>query len=251
MSSTRRPPAPTCAVCGRHRDEVRGRRLVISKARSISFASAGLPLPGKSHSGKRHVQLAGRFQHLVLVLWGPWPWPDAGIERAKGHAQDGCRPWTCQLCDGYTCDACGSASAYPGGAEVLYDDGTIGHCALLPAPPGCLNPACPRCRGGEAGTTSDAQFLAHLVEQGYRVLRLDELTSGAPMAGDLGTNWAPQDWCDWLAASLAPGGDAPDTLRPDAAGLVLVANRQDAIIERVVAFMVVDDIDPTTSGEKR
>lgn len=77
---------------------------------------------------------------------------DVGGERIVATAErlrvrpkrdaEGYLRWLCQKCSGVVCRACGSIRI-PLGSDILHDDGTISHAAILPTGNRyCSNPEC-------------------------------------------------------------------------------------------------------------
>jgi len=65
-----------------------------------------------------------------------------GLKLRAVRGMEGRRRWFCQRCAHVVCDVCGSIRI-PLGADILHDDGTTGHAAILPLGNRyCSNPAC-------------------------------------------------------------------------------------------------------------
>ncbi len=65
-----------------------------------------------------------------------------GLRVRPKRDPEGYLRWFCQKCAGVVCDVCGSVQI-PLGSDILHDDGSTGHAALLPIGNRyCSNPAC-------------------------------------------------------------------------------------------------------------
>ncbi len=91
-----------------------------------------LPAPTCAQCGLRLEDVGG--ERIVATAEGLRVRP---TRDAEGHL-----PWFCQKCASVVCDICGSIRI-PLGADILHDDGTTGHAAILPIGNRyCSNPAC-------------------------------------------------------------------------------------------------------------
>lgn len=131
--------ADVCAMCGKSLSEVRGSRIVAAHFRGIDITTD--PDQGYPWAEVKKLTLAGKNDGLILVLGGAG-WEDNAVTRAVTQANDGFRPWMCQVCVGKVCDTCGSPMTFPFGTDRLDDDGEVSHVPILPTAPGCINPTC-------------------------------------------------------------------------------------------------------------
>jgi len=90
-----------------------------------------LPAPNCGQCGLRLEDVGG--ERILATAAGLWVRPTRDSE---GYLR-----WFCQKCSGVVCHACGSIRI-PLGSDILHDDGTISHAALLPIGNYCSNPAC-------------------------------------------------------------------------------------------------------------
>jgi len=68
--------------------------------------------------------------------------PAEGLKVRPERDAEGYLRWLCQKCAHVVCDVCGSIRI-PLGSDILHDDGTKGHAAVLPIGNRyCSNPAC-------------------------------------------------------------------------------------------------------------
>ena len=138
------PPADECAICGKRLEEVGGSRIVAQRTSGVVFSETyrGGGNPKRPHRSFRLYDGKEGF----VVVWGDG-WTDDAIGRAREAFRRGRHPWFCQVCGNspmpWLCSVCGSPHALPQGADVLHDDGTIGHCPILGVQPRCVNPKCP------------------------------------------------------------------------------------------------------------
>ena len=138
-------PASRCCLCGKAYEVTSGARLVAQKTMGIVVSAT--PRNGGDESFSRRSCRLANIPGTYLVVWGPTGvWGDDELEGAKQMVADGEVPWFCQTCAQRLCGQCGSPVKYPHGADILCDDGTTRHCAILPVPAGCTNPACHRYR---------------------------------------------------------------------------------------------------------
>lgn len=124
IARPQKPVAACCAACGRPLAETGGRR--IARFRSgVAVRDDSLWLRGTC-------------------------WSLGAVKRALAQARNQEIPWLCQFCaNTFHCDECHWPLWYPGGAEVLADDGKESHCGLLPVGNlGCINPQCPNSHEG-------------------------------------------------------------------------------------------------------
>ena len=90
-----------------------------------------LPAPTCAQCGLRLEDVGG--ERIVATAAGLWVTP---ARDSEGYLR-----WLCQKCAGVVCKACGSIRI-PLGSDILHDDGTILHVAILPISVYCSNPAC-------------------------------------------------------------------------------------------------------------
>ncbi len=134
--SRRRPPASTCAVCGRSLAEVGGARLVRTLQSGLVKRHVDAPI-GRLPRPAQIIPLDGQHAQTLLVAWD-LPSLPAALQRASAQVHQGKTPWFCQRCSGHTCEECGSPLRRVPGADVLADDGDLLHDPLLPVPVVCV-----------------------------------------------------------------------------------------------------------------
>ena len=134
-------PSEGCIFCGRELGDVGGRRIIAQTVRGVVLSNK-YQGGGNKEYPRQSVELgdgSGRY----VVVWGKKSdWTKSVIEKARNDLLNGHRPWFCQACAGIICSKCGSPLNRPLGTDILYDDGSSGHCAFFPFNPGCSNPQC-------------------------------------------------------------------------------------------------------------
>ncbi len=134
-------PSERCIFCNKKLGDVGGRRIIAQGVRGIVLSDT-YQGGGNKNYPRQSAELgdgSGRY----VVVWGKKSdWTKAVIEKARNEFLNGHRPWFCQVCGGISCRKCSSPINYPVGTDVLYDDGSSGHCPLFPFNPGCSNPQC-------------------------------------------------------------------------------------------------------------
>lgn len=110
------PPDSKCILCQCTLEEVGGKRIVAQYPKGITRSK----------------------------IWG---FDEEIKKRALKIFKEGKHPWFCQKCADLSCSICGSPIQTPCGSDVLYDDGSTWHIAILPiGHGGCINPECPHHR---------------------------------------------------------------------------------------------------------
>lgn len=69
-----------------------------------------------------------------------------GNKAPGGKSADGTVAWICAECAGRTCSVCGSPHQLLMGLDLIDDKGVIGHMAIFPVAPGCINTECEKHR---------------------------------------------------------------------------------------------------------
>lgn len=135
-------PAASCIFCRKSIEEAGGRRLV---AATIGYRVSNWKISGGSRDHPFRSIKFPDSESTYLVVWGQ-KWTPETIRQALATLQDGKRPWFCQKCGNRKCAVCGRPLNHPSAADVLYDDGTVSHCMIIPADLGCINPKCKKYR---------------------------------------------------------------------------------------------------------
>lgn len=133
-------PADSCIICNKKLEEVRGERIIAQRSRGIivsdHYQDGNQKYPRQSH---KLSQNPDRY----LVIWGDEElWTENAIKRAKKEYLEGKQSWFCQICGNRTCDDCGSPMSVPMGSDILGDDGSSSHVAIIPVAVKCINPNC-------------------------------------------------------------------------------------------------------------
>lgn len=152
-----RPPADTCAVCGRPPSppdtpapdaHAAGRRLTATLRQALVLQSALHDIGRGWH--EVHAVLSEDAESPCYVVMAGFGWREDVLERARAAADAGRRPWFCQRCAGQVCGHCGTPYRFVPGSSYLDDDGRTRYAALLPiGSPRCADPACPGSRPPE------------------------------------------------------------------------------------------------------
>ena len=137
-------PGPTCIFCQKTIDEVGGRRLV-QTTKGIGYGVYDRQIGGGSKDRPFRSIKFPDVDSKYLVVWGQ-SWTTESMQRALKTLQDGKIPWFCQKCGYRQCSVCGEPINYPVASDVIYDDGRIYHCMIIPADLGCINPNCVKYR---------------------------------------------------------------------------------------------------------
>ena len=132
-------PAYTCIMCQKTLEHIKGKRIIAQRHRGIIISDID------QRGSAEYPRISYRLSEVpkkYLVVWGEELQNNDLIKRARNAYANGKLPWLCQVCSGHTCKACGTPLVYPAGADILEDDGTVDHAAILPASVKCLNPNC-------------------------------------------------------------------------------------------------------------
>lgn len=130
-----RPPASTCAVCGRSLATIGGARLLRTLQFGLVRRHVDTPI-GRLPGPAQIIPLDGQHAQTLLLAWG-LPSMTAALQRASAQVHQGETPWFCQRCGRHLCETCGSPLRRVPGADVLADDGDVLHDPLLPVPVTC------------------------------------------------------------------------------------------------------------------
>lgn len=140
MDPNMKRPGPFCIFCQKSIDDVGGRRLV-GTTKGHGYGVYDRPIGGGSKDRPfRSIQFPGA-ESKYLVVWG-LQWTAENMQQALKMIQDNKLPWFCQKCGHRQCSGCGEPINYPVASDVIYDDGHISHCPIIPADMGCINPNC-------------------------------------------------------------------------------------------------------------
>lgn len=140
-------PAGACALCSAPYERVGGRRIIEAKKAGVVL---GLKQEGSSCWRKwldspRTIRLPTPYEGFEILIWGK-EWTEPAVEQAVEAARDGEHPWICQVCLGYTCNACGTILLKAPCSSHLHDDAKPCHDPWFTVG-GCLNPRCDCCAG--------------------------------------------------------------------------------------------------------
>jgi len=120
---TQRLPGERCIACRRMLNQVGGQRIVASVGACVRIVEDG-PEPS--------VEITGCL------------FPVFAKARARRVVRSGGYPWICQRCAGVAlCGSCGNPYHIAPGADILGDDGTVLHVALVCG----MGLRCERCGG--------------------------------------------------------------------------------------------------------
>jgi hypothetical protein len=112
-------PAERCIGCNKTQAQVGGQRIVFAHGVSVSISDNKVEVNGL-------------------------PCPVRARARARRQLRAGRRPWLCQRCSNVgLCPRCGEVFPRAPGADVLHDDGSIGHVPILAG----MGLRCERCQG--------------------------------------------------------------------------------------------------------
>ncbi len=133
------PPSHECMFCGRTIEESGGRRIVAKKFLSIGLSDKHI---SGGHADYPDVSVKIKDNFYVHFRGSKEKWTDELKEYAINEFAAHRHPWYCQKCGSRLCRECGSPSQYLHGCDILYECGATAHSAILPVPPGCINPDC-------------------------------------------------------------------------------------------------------------
>jgi hypothetical protein len=116
-------PADRCIGCDKTLAQVGGQRIVFAHGVSVSISDDKVEVNGL-------------------------PCPLTARARARRQPRAGQRPWLCQRCSNVgLCLHCGNLFPRVPGADVLHDDGTVGHWPLVAG----MGLRCEQCQTGTVG----------------------------------------------------------------------------------------------------
>jgi hypothetical protein len=146
------PPAPSCVICGNTLEKIGGRRIVAQKARG--FAISNKRRTKADYDNFITCDHLSEDNPKYFVVWGePERMTDEVIERIRQTFLAGLRPWGCSayLCFSSQCRSCGKGNNWQHGSSIIYSDGIIKYCWIVPADLGCSNCSCTNFRDMEDG----------------------------------------------------------------------------------------------------
>lgn len=124
-----------CIFCNKTIEQVGGRKIASSHFINI-FRSDKYLGGGNPEYPYQSVKIDD--EHYLVVKGLKSVWTTEAIEKALSTVRASFKPWFCQQCGNRTCSTCGNPSQYLHGVDLLNG----AHCAVLPVPPGCINPEC-------------------------------------------------------------------------------------------------------------
>ncbi len=132
-------PSENCLLCGRSLNETKGHMLKHGHKYSLY-----LSLKKRNENYYKSIFLK-ELGEIFLVIRGPFT-PEI-IRKAISEFENNKHPWFCQTCDGFhLCKVCNTPIVVPQGSDVIRDDGSYGHYAILGVAIRCQNENCPNFR---------------------------------------------------------------------------------------------------------
>ena len=134
-------PADNCLLCDKPLNEIGGRMIISQRLRGISLSSKYLGGGNKDYP-YQSIKLYDEG-NLYVTVWGDKSiWTVDIINKAKSEFLNKKHPWFCQVCGQRVCNKCGQSINYPAGSDIISEDGSFSHCAMLPINLGCINVSC-------------------------------------------------------------------------------------------------------------
>lgn len=130
-------PSAHCVSCERSLGDFGGKRITAQTPRG--YALIDKPRTGGNNDPKyTNIEID---DNQFLCVWGE-VWSPEAIQRAVKTIKDGELPWFCQFCGQRLCFHCAYPLNLPMGSDILCDDGTNPHYAVLPFNSACCNSKC-------------------------------------------------------------------------------------------------------------
>ena len=141
-----RKPSKTCLLCDSTIEEIGGIRITTTNSRGVfisnkEWSGSDSPRRGRAPYPCRSYKL-GNESYIIMRGPANEGFNDELLEKAKRQFENDERPWLCQRCAHRLCSQCGEPLNRPPAVDMLCDDGSSSHIAIMSVDRGCINKEC-------------------------------------------------------------------------------------------------------------